>query len=134
MQAYLTTFRPLLLGDKLSNALWINQYGYGITPDGFSRELPKIVKCHLGVEIRPHAFRHIAATTIAERDPEHANIIRDILGHATLSMSEKHYNRATGISSCTKLQSLVEDIHKSVPIMGRAKVQLTPPDMGEEPN
>ncbi len=58
--------------------------------------------------LRPHAFRHIAATSIAEADPEHVNIIRDLLGHATLDISERHYNRATGISSCTRVQSIVE--------------------------
>lgn len=122
MRAYLDTYRPLLLNGNQTDALWINQYGDGITPDGLSRELPKVMARHLGVGIRTHAFRHIAATTIAEFDPERANIIRDILGHATLATSERHYNRATGISSCNALQSIVEDIRSSVPMMGRAKV------------
>ncbi|MGC9369659.1 MAG: hypothetical protein ACP5DX_09005 [Paracoccaceae bacterium] len=40
-------------------------------------------------------FRHSAATAIAEFDPEHVDIIRDILGHATLDLAETHYNRPT---------------------------------------
>jgi site-specific recombinase XerD len=83
---------------------------------------------HLGIALRPHAFRHIAATSIAEYDPEHVNIIRDILGHASLNMAQKHYNRATGISSCNGLQSIVEDFRKAVPIMSKAKRVLTPPN------
>ncbi len=126
MRAYLDLHRPVLLDGKDNSALWVNQYGGGITPDGLSRELPKITERYLGVSLRAHAFRHIAATTIAEFDPEHAGIIRDILGHATLAMSEKHYNRATGISSCNGLQSIVEDIRKTVPITGRAKRPLEP--------
>ena len=55
------------------------------------------------------------------RDPEHVGIIRDILGHATLDMSERYYNRATGVSSCNMLQSIVEDIRKDMPRRGRAK-------------
>lgn len=121
MRAYLAEFRPVLLDGKETDAFWINQYGDGITPDGLSRELPKITERYLGVALRPHAFRHIAATTIAELDPEHANIIRDILGHATLDMAYKHYNRATGISSCNAFQSLVEDIRKGMPLTGRIK-------------
>jgi integrase len=130
MRLYLEDFRPVLLAGNDTDALWVSQYGEGITPDGLSRELPKVMMRHLEVGIRPHAFRHIAATTIAELTPEHANTIRDILGHATLDMSERHYNRATGISSCNGLQSLVEDIRQSVPTLGRAKVQLTPRDGG----
>ena len=124
MQTYLETHRPLLLNGKTDQALWINQYGRAITPDGFSRALPEITKQHLGIALRPHVFRHIAATSIAELDPEHVNIIRDLLGHATLTMSERHYNRATGISSCNRLQSIVKDMRRSMPIMGRAKRQL----------
>ncbi len=106
--SYLDIHRPALLGHKSSNALWISQYGDPITPDGLSRELPKVVKRLLGIELRTHKFRHIAATSIAETDPEHVNIIRDILGHATLDMSQKHYNRATGLSACDDYQSLLQ--------------------------
>ncbi|MEP2530786.1 tyrosine-type recombinase/integrase [Shimia sp.] len=119
MQRYLDVHRPLLLQGKSNNALWINQYGDPITPDGFSRELPKVTKRVLGLELRPHAFRHIAATTIAEVDPEHANIIRDVLGHATLNMANKHYNRAKGISACNDYQDLIGALQKKAVKQGR---------------
>lgn len=102
-----------------SAGLWISQYGNPLKEDGLSRELPKVVQRQFGVAMRPHAFRHVAATSIAETDPAHVNIIKDILSHATLAMSEKHYNRATGISSCNALQSIMEDIRKNVPKIGR---------------
>lgn len=121
MQAYLDHHRPVLANGKDTNALWLSQYGDPITEDGLSRELPKVTQKYLGVEMRPHAFRHVAATSVAETDPEHVNIIKDILGHATLDMSQRHYNRAQGLSVATELQSIVEDIQKSMPIVGRAK-------------
>ena len=113
MATYLDIHRPILLGPKASNALWINQYGDPITPDGLSRELPKVTQRLLGVELRPHKFRHIAATTIAETDPEHVGIIRDILGHATLDMAEKHYNRASSLSACDAYQSVINQLKKT---------------------
>jgi integrase len=128
MRAYLDHYRSVLVSGGESQSLWINQYGHRITKDGYSRELPKITQRYLGVPLRPHAFRHIVATTIAERDPDNVNIIRDVLGHATLDMAQKHYNRATGISSCNALQSLVDDIRKSVPMIGKATIQLNPRD------
>jgi integrase len=68
-ESYLGIHRPILLGPKTSNALWISQHGDPITPDGLSRELPKVAQRMLGVELRTHKFRHIAATSIAETDP-----------------------------------------------------------------
>lgn len=107
MQSYLEAHRPVLLGAGSTDALWVNQYGKGLTADGLSRELPRVTKQLLGIELRPHKFRHIAATSIAEQDPEHVNIIKDLLGHATLEMSHKHYNRATGLSACSDYQALL---------------------------
>ncbi|SHK50534.1 Phage integrase family protein [Shimia gijangensis] len=112
MQRYLEVHRPVLLQGKSHSALWINQYGDPITPDGFSREFPKVMKRVLGLELRPHAFRHVAATYIAETDPEHANIIRDVLGHTTLNMANKHYNRAKGISACDSYQEMIAGMRK----------------------
>jgi integrase len=85
-----------------------------LTPDGFSRALPKTTKQNLGVALRPHAFRHIAATSIAEGDPEHVGIIRDILGHATLQMAEKHYNRAQQIDSARRYGVVLEELKKKL--------------------
>lgn len=113
IRRYLDVHRPVLLQGTVGDGLWINQYGDAITPDGFSRQLPKVTKCILGIELRPHAFRHIAATTIAEVDPEHANIIRDVLGHSTLDTSQKHYNRAKGIEACKNWQGVTENILKN---------------------
>jgi site-specific recombinase XerD len=110
MRRYLDVHRLVLLGDKTSQFLWLSQYGEAITPDGFSRQLPKVTEQHLKVSLRPHAFRHIAATSIAEIDPEHVNIICDILGHTTLAMAQKHYNRATGIRACNAYQDLTEKL------------------------
>ena len=74
--------------------------------------LKDVTREHLGVAFRPHAFRHIAATSIAEYNPQHVGIIRDILGHATLEMAEEHYNRAAGVSACNSLQRMVTRLRK----------------------
>lgn len=110
MRRYLNVHRVVLLGDNTSQFLWLSQYGVAIKPHGFSRQLPKVTDQHLKVSLRPHAFRHIAATSIAEDDPEHVNIICDILGHTTLAMAQKHYNRATGIRACNAYQDITEKL------------------------
>lgn len=114
MKRYLEVDRPVLLAGKSSDHLWISQYGDPITPDGFSRELPRITKNYLGIAMRPHVFRSVAATSIAEFDPVHVNIIRDILGHATLEMAERHYNRASGIMAFDTYQDMVANMRKDL--------------------
>jgi integrase len=47
----------------------------------------------------PHLFRDAAATAIAIHDPEHVNNIMPVLGHATLTTSEQHYNQAQGLEA-----------------------------------
>ncbi|MGM0743565.1 MAG: tyrosine-type recombinase/integrase [Pseudomonadota bacterium] len=108
MLEYLEVHRPVLLGENEEVGLWVNQYGTRFAYDGFTRSFGKLTEVNLGYHLRPQAFRHIAATSIAEFDPAHVGIIRDILGHATLDMAEKHYNRASQVSACNALQALHE--------------------------
>ncbi|KRS12062.1 site-specific integrase [Roseovarius indicus] len=114
MKEYLDVHRPVLLGENDGTGLWINQYGKRFAYEGFTRMFGKLTETHLGFPLRPHAFRHIVATSIAELDPAHVGIIRDILGHSTLDMAEKHYNRASQVSSCNALQALHSRIIVSV--------------------
>lgn len=134
MRAYLDTYRPILLHGRDHDRLWVTSRGQPLSDDGIAGDVETVSARHLGLRLHPHAFRHIAATSIAEFDPEHVGIIRDILGHATLDMSERYYNRATGVSSCNMLQSIVEDIRRDMPRRGRATPnQRTPPGRSGRP-
>ena len=64
---------------------------HDITSRAFGRSAP-----------RPHAFRDIAATSIAEEDPAHVNIIADILGHSTSGWASSSYNRASGVKAARR--------------------------------
>ena len=110
MRRYLSVFRPALLGGKSSARLWITQFGEPYTYGGFQRQLPKLTLQEFGIALRPHAFRSIAATSIATDDPEHVNIIADVLRHSTLATSQKHYNRANGVKAISDLQQVVREL------------------------
>ena len=84
-----------------------------ISPETVPKELADLTKREFGMSFRSHAFRHIAATSIAETDPEHVGIIRDILGHSTLAMAEKHYNRATTKSAAVKYRKALRTTWKA---------------------
>ncbi len=113
LQRYLMVHRPTLLQRKSTQRLWITRSGKPLTYAGFQRWLPVLTFREFGEALRPHAFRHIAATTIAIEDPEHVNITADVLGHATLAMSQKHYNRARGIEANAGYQEIVQSIRKT---------------------
>ena len=74
-----------------------------------------MAQIHSGVDRRAlslHDFRRIAATSIAEYDPVHAGIIRDILGHSSLDMAEKHYNRARSMDAVERYQDVADERRK----------------------
>lgn len=76
----------------------------------FTSGLAQLTNCVFGQAPRPYAFRHIAATSIATYAPEHVGLIREILGHATLRMAEKHYNRASAVEASRKFQEVLRDL------------------------
>jgi hypothetical protein len=50
------------------------------------------------------------ATAIAIVDPEHVHIIADVLGHSTLSTSERHYNQARGLEAGRRYHCTIEEL------------------------
>lgn len=117
---YLQEIRPVLLGKHTSDTLWITHHGKPMAYGTLVRSLPEITRQQLGVRLGPHAFRHVAATTIAIENPGKVGIIREVLGHATLAMAEKHYNRATSLESCDALQKVVvRDLQASRKVTAR---------------
>jgi len=110
MRLYLDVHRPTLLQGNESDALWISQRGDPMSIDSFTSGLAQLTNRVFGLTLRPHKFRHIAATSIATYAPQHTGIIRDILGHATLRMAEKHYNRATAVEASRKFQEVLRNL------------------------
>jgi len=104
---YIDHYRPVLLDGRHSDALWISRRGNVIAQDTFTTTLANLTRRSFGHALRPHAFRHIAATSIAIVDPVHSGIIRDVLGHATVRMAEMHYNRATAWEATQRLQNIL---------------------------
>lgn len=113
MDRYLSHDRLVLLDGKQSDALWITKDGRAFSEPGFVGQLAKLTRREFGEALRPHAFRHIAATSVALEDPEHVGIITSILGHSTLSTSERYYNRAQSIEATHAYQGLIKDLRKA---------------------
>lgn len=95
LDRYFDHHHPRLLNGSATRELWINRNGGVIRPHSVGQRISKVTKRVLGVPISPHLFRHCAATSVALDDPEHAMIIKSLLGHSRIFTAEKYYNRAS---------------------------------------
>ena len=121
MGRYLSYHRQILLDGADTDALWVTKYGGEFSVSGFVGGLAKLTLREFGEVLRPHDFRHVAATSVALEDPENVNIIASVLRHGSLKTSETYYNRARGIDAIQFYQNVVRDIRKSA---GRKGLQL----------
>ena len=96
---YLTLVRPRMLRRPGCKALWVSPKGgplsYSAVWPFFARHSAE----RLGIRITPHDVRDAAATAWAIAAPDCVGISRDLLAHADLRTTEKHYNRAKGIEA-----------------------------------
>ena len=109
---YLKEHRPALLklGSHAGTAgdrLWISRDGGPLEASGIAQVVLKETKAAFGQSINPHLFRDCAATTVALDDPEHAHMIAPILGHSSMTTSERHYNQARTVDAGRQYQVVV---------------------------
>lgn len=124
MRRYLDIFRPFLLRGTRTDRLWISNRGAPVCADSFSGHLADLTLREFGEILRPHAFRHVAATTIALLDPKHVGIIADVLGHSSLAMSEKHYNHANNVKAVSRYQEAMNERKKQARHRDRERIRL----------
>jgi integrase len=97
LDIYLDIVRPGMLR-RPTFALWVSSqggaYSYGAIGQIFSR-----LSKRMGLHITPHDVRDAAATTWAVSAPDRIGVARDLLAHADLQTTIKHYNRAKGIEA-----------------------------------
>jgi integrase/recombinase XerD len=95
LRVYCNRGRPALLGARVESRLFVNRRGSGLTRQG----LYKIVQGHArgaGMEERmsPHTLRHSFATHLLDEGAD-LRSIQEMLGHASLSTTQKYTHLAT---------------------------------------
>lgn len=75
------------------DALWCSSNGRGLTPDAMYHVILRRTHAAFDQLINMHLFRDIAAATLALDVPAEARLARDLLGHARLDTTERHYLR-----------------------------------------
>ena len=88
LNTYLSQGKPKLLGEKRSNALFLNRYGGRLRERRVQRILEKYAKI-AGIEkrVHPHMLRHTFATHLLDGGAD-LRVVQELLGHANLSSTQ----------------------------------------------
>lgn len=109
---YLQRIRPQLLGESTTRKLWISVGSRPMPDKTLHCRITRRTKAAFGRSISPHLFRDCAATSIAIEDAEHVCITANILGHASLSTSERHYNQAHMLAAGRTMQQSLLNLRR----------------------
>ena len=107
VERYLREFRPLLLGSRVDDALWLNYRGERLAAATITGICLERTKERFGIAVSPHDFRRALATTAALRCSDDPGLAAAVMGISP-GVVEEHYNRAGQIHASRKLTALVE--------------------------
>ena len=112
LENYLTCHRDVLLRLRESSqpsegALWLSFLGSRMTMAGIYGVVIARTREGLGRAINPHLFRDCAVTSLAIEHPQHIGIATPLLGHRTVSTTERYYNQARGVEACRLIQQYI---------------------------
>jgi site-specific recombinase XerD len=115
LKVYLELYRPVLLGSKDSNALWISTRKGPMKEQSVYEQVVRTTETLFGHPINPHLFRDCAMTTLATEDPAHVRVGARLLGHSSLRTGERHYNQATMVSAVTQYHDTLAALRGNTP-------------------
>jgi len=126
LKRYLAHHRPILVhsagrpeaakprGELPKNALWVSMCGTAMSRRSVGRRVAKLTECEFGVVISPHLFRHCAATSIANEDPENIRAASIILGHSSCATIERSYNQASAASAASRYHEIILKLQSGI--------------------
>jgi integrase/recombinase XerD len=76
------------------------------------RQIAVYTEQAFGKAIRPHLFRDCAVTELVDCAPEEIGIAPDLLGHADLRTTRKHYLHAKGMTAHARVQDIVASLRR----------------------
>jgi integrase/recombinase XerD len=110
---YLQVHRPSLQsialahGGSVGGRLWLGRLGRPMSRGAIQRQIVQRTSEAFGKSIYPHLFRDIAVTELVDCAPEEIGIAPDLLGHADLRTTQKHYVQAHGMVAHVRVQEMI---------------------------
>jgi integrase/recombinase XerD len=110
---YLRVHRPGLQtfaradGRGADGRLWLGRHGKPLSSGAIQRLIAARTTEAFGKAIFPHLFRDIAVTELVDFAPDEIAIASDLLGHADLRTTRKHYIQAQGMMAHIRVQEVI---------------------------
>jgi integrase/recombinase XerD len=132
LERYLRHWRPLLLaigrrrhpdgrGRAAGERLWATIDGTAVSAGAQQKALARRTRARFGRVVNAHLFRDCAATSIAAEDPDHVRMAAQLLGHASLRTTERHYVAANTRSALRRHHDRIREMRLGAgPGPGRA--------------
>jgi integrase len=87
--------------------VWLDCLGKPMSGRTIQRVFAWWTERAFGKAIRPHLFRDIAVTELVDGAPEEIGIAPDLLGHADLRTTQRHYLQAQGVAAHRRVQEVI---------------------------
>jgi integrase len=110
LSKYLIQYRLVLAReDRQSGALWLSSNdGRPITYNTVADLIERTTRTAIGVGVSPHMFRTAAASSAAVHAGYNPHLGSAVLHHRDKRVTEKHYNRASGLSAANDYGRLIK--------------------------
>lgn len=112
IDVYLERFRSRILGADKHTSPWSSKQGRPMCPGAMGIAVHKQTKKAFGFGINLHRFRHAAASFWSIHDPVNVRGSKDLLGHASFTMTEKHYIMAQSRHAGRTLAQAIDMLRK----------------------
>jgi integrase len=109
---YLEQFRSRIPGADRHASPWSSDQGRPMCPAAIGAAVHKRTKKAFGLGVNLHRFRHAAASFWSIHDPINVQGSKDLLGHASFTMTEKHYIMAQSRRAGRALAQAVDMLRK----------------------
>ena len=87
--------------------LWLDRWGKPMRARAIRYQIERYTEQAFGKHLWPHLFRHCAATELVDSAPDEIGIAPDLLGHADLRTTRKHYIQAQGMVAHLRFQEVI---------------------------
>lgn len=118
LERHLECWRPILLGGRASERLWISMHGRALDALKLYNLVGSITEKLFGKRMSLHIFRDCAATHVAIHDPEHMGVATALLGHRSMATTQRHYNLARSREAASLMQQAVLELRRRATKLG----------------
>jgi site-specific recombinase XerC len=111
---------------SIGGHLWLDRSGRPMRSAAIRQHIETRTRHAFGKHVWPHLFRDCAVTELVDCAPEEIGIAPDLLGHADLQTTKKHYIQAVGMKAHAKVQEMIATRRRAAAGRGPSRAEAGP--------